>query len=340
MRKTLLEKISVLAVLCFAAPLTIFAQSESKNVEKINFRYSQNPKIKTKTPNDQPVKSDAVLPHEAAANDAVPTAATIAKNNTANTTGKSGSASLAPTDIYKVGIGDVLFINLQNAPKDSTYYTVLGDGTIDYPLAGEMVSVLGTTTDEIEIMLREKIKLYENPQISVRVRDYASHSVKVLGLIENPGDKKMQREAVPLFLVRAEAIVQAKATQAIIRRKDATVEKIELHNAKADEVLIYPGDIVEFTVGEENKTEAAAKFYFIGGEIASGGQKDFHQGITLTQAIIASGGLRKPGIKTATIRRKNANHLLESTEYNLKAIKEGKMLDPVLEIGDTIEVGI
>lgn len=334
MKKALLGKISVLLALCAGLPFGAAAQENGKTIEKINFRYSQNPRIRSKAENKETataLKTDA--PVDAAVNSTVAT-------GTAPKIKKTASAVFSPTEIYKVGIGDVLFINLQNAPKDSTYYTVLGDGNIDYPLAGEMISVLGATVEEIEIMLQEKIKLYENPQISVTVRDYASHSVKVLGLVENPGDKKMQREAVPLFVVRAEAAVLPKATEAIVRRKDAAIEKIELKNPQADEVLIYPGDIVEFMQTEENKSEIKTKFYFIGGEIASGGQKEFHEGITLTQAILASGGLRKVGVKSATIRRKNANHLLASTEYNLKAIKEGKMLDPVLESGDLIEVGI
>src|SRR5687768_5121685 len=39
-----------------------------------------------------------------------------------------------PTETYKVGIGDVLYVTLKNVPQGSGYYTVRPDGTIDYPL--------------------------------------------------------------------------------------------------------------------------------------------------------------------------------------------------------------
>ncbi|HEX8639449.1 MAG TPA: polysaccharide biosynthesis/export family protein, partial [Pyrinomonadaceae bacterium] len=251
---------------------------------------------------------------------------------------KKNAVAASPTEIYKVGIGDVLFVSLQNAAKDSTYYTVLSDGTIDYPLAGEMVMVAGLTTDEIAELLRGKIKLYENPQIVVGVREFASHKITVLGLVEKAGEKRIQREAVPLYVVRAEAVVQPKATQAVLRRTNGAAETVHLKEAKSDDVLIFPGDIVEFGFSETPTEAKATQFYYIGGEIVSGGQKDFHSGLTLTQAIIASDGLRKPSVKRVIIRRKNFQGLLKATEYNLKLIKEGKQVDPLLQPGDTVEI--
>ncbi|MGI9036578.1 MAG: polysaccharide biosynthesis/export family protein [Pyrinomonadaceae bacterium] len=250
------------------------------------------------------------------------------------------TSSVAPSEIYKIGVGDILFISLQNAPsKESTYFTVLKDGTIDYPLAGEMVSVLGLTTDEIEAALREKIKLYENPQVSVKVREHNSHNYTVLGMVEKPGEKFLQREAYPLLVVKAEAIVEPKADRAVIKRHDSQTEIIDLKDAKSDDVLIFSGDIVEFTASENANLNGEKQFYYIGGEINSGGQRDFYKGITLTQAILASGGLKKQSARKVVIRRKNEAGMLTPTNYDLKAVKDGKAADPTLEAGDTIEIG-
>jgi protein involved in polysaccharide export with SLBB domain len=331
--------VKVIILSAFACFCAVSVSAQTGEIKQVNFRYSQNPKTKTA---DAPVKSaaaenktdTAALNQSSESDKSEPVS--IAKKTLEIV--KRNKAAIAPTEIYKVGVGDVLFINLKNAPKDSTYYTVLSDGTIDYPLAGEMVTVAGMTTDEIEETLREKIKLYENAQISVGVRDYASHLVTVLGLVEKAGEKRIQREAVPLYVVRAEAIVQAKATQAIVRRTNGAMETIILKEAKSDEVLIFPGDIVEF--GHAETAEAKnSQFYYIGGEIVAGGQKEFFAGLTLTQAIIASGGLRKASVKQVVIRRKNFQGLLEASGYNLKLIKDGKQLDPFLQPGDTIEIG-
>jgi polysaccharide export outer membrane protein len=215
----------------------------------------------------------------------------------------------------------------------------LNDGTIDYPLAGEMVSVAGLDTEEIEDVLREKIKLYENPQVSVKVREYSSHKITVLGLVEKSGERFIQREAIPLFVVRAETVVQPKANRVVIRRADSRVETIDLKDEKNENLLIFPGDILEFTNSAAQAGNGEPNFYFIGGEILSAGQKEFYAGLTLTQAILASGGLKKEGIKKVVIRRKNGEGLLVSTEFNLKQIKDGKVPDPALQPGDTIEIG-
>jgi protein involved in polysaccharide export with SLBB domain len=321
-----------------------FAQTtENTPAKRVNFGYSQNPKTKTKK--EIPVQNNQT-PKEISNNTQQ---SNIEENNPANETiaqktlavvKNANKKALAPTENYKVGVGDILFINLQNSSKGSTLFTVLNDGTIDYPLANEMVPVTGLTTEEIEDVLREKVKLYENPQVSVKVRDYSSHKITVLGLVEKSGEKYLQREAVPLFVVRAEVFVQPGASRVVIRRADSTTESFSLKDEKSENTLIFPNDIIEFSSDDAlDSKNGQLRFFFIGGEVASVGKKDFYEGLTLTQAILAAGGLKKESIKKIVIRRKNAEGLLVSTEYNLKLIKDGKVPDPVLQAGDTIEVG-
>lgn len=314
-------------------------QQQTEKPKNINFGYSKNPSTKPKN-QTRIDEGSSQKPETVKAEKSNSGNQTIAQK-TLEIAKKASSRSAPPTEIYKVGAGDILFISLQNAPpKDSTYFTVLNDGTIDYPLAGKLVSVAGLTTEEIEDLLREKITLYENPKISVRVRDYASHKINVLGLVENAGEKYLQREAIPLYVIKAEAVVQPRANQVVIRRADSQVETLNLSDTKTDEVLILPGDIVEFSSSQADlQNVSGSQFYFIGGAIAAPGQKAFHQGLTLSQAILAAGGLRKLNVKTVVVRRKNSEGLLVTTEYNLKGIKDGKVPDPLLEAGDTIEVG-
>lgn len=346
-----MNKISVatiivnLVIVSFASVSSTFGQTPTETPKQVNFRYSQNPKTKAKPENQNPPKavesSQNASPDEAAQINKPEQKPPFESRSIANKTleiAKRANAAVAPTEIYKVGVGDVLFISLQNAPsKASTYFTVLNDGTIDYPLAGEMVAVQGLTTEDIEDLLKEKIKLYENPQVSVKVREHASHKISVFGLVENAGEKFLQREAIPLYVVRAEAIVQPNASQVVIKRANSETENIDLKDAKSEDILIFPGDIVEFK-SIEAKNVQVPEFYYIGGNIVSAGQRDFHHGITLTQAILASGGLRKTNAKKVVIRRKNEAGLLSSLGFDLKAIKDGKQPDPILQAGDTIEI--
>lgn len=244
--------------------------------------------------------------------------------------------NMSPTEIYRIGVGDVLLITLKNAPKGSGYYTVRSDGTIDFPLAGENVIVAGQTADNAGEILASGIKLFQNPEVEVRVREYASHKVTVSGMVERPGEKNLQREAVPLFVIRAEAGVDARATKVLVTRTPQTPRETHvLSDGKTDNVLIYPGNTVEFT--SESGNLRGSTFYFISGAVNSVGQRDLTVGLTLYQAVIASGG-PKGDPKKATIRRKNNAGVLVSTEHNLRNIKAGKARDVLLSPGDVIEI--
>ncbi len=241
---------------------------------------------------------------------------------------------LKPTEIYKIGIGDVLFVNLKNSPAGSGYYAVRTNGTIDYPLAGENVNAVDQTVAAIEDTLKKGITLFPDPQVEVKVREYASHKVAVSGMVDNPGEKSLQREAIPMFVIRAEAVVSAKATKAVVTRAPLLKPEIyDLADASTENVLIYPGNSIEFTAPEA----VNAGFYIISGEIASGGQKNLTQGMTLYQAFVAAGGA-KGNPKKAIIRRKNNDGVLSGLELNLRAIKDGKASDPALFQGDVIEI--
>ncbi|MEO6656010.1 MAG: polysaccharide biosynthesis/export family protein [Pyrinomonadaceae bacterium] len=245
--------------------------------------------------------------------------------------------SRPPSDIYKVGVGDVLFVNLKNTVQGSGYFTVRQDGTIDFPLAGENVIVAGQTVETIEEILETGVTLFPDPQIEIKVREYGSHQISVSGLVENAGEKNLQREAIPLFVIRAEAGVSPKATKALVTRAPILqVELYDLRDANTDNILIYPGNSIEFT-GEGGSRSSGTEFYFISGEIVSGGQRDLASGLTLYQAVTASGGA-KGNPKKAVIRRKNEKGVFSIVEYNFRSIKTGRSADPALAAGDVIEI--
>ena len=245
---------------------------------------------------------------------------------------------ISPSETYKIGAGDILFVNIKNAANASGYYTVRVDGTIDFPLAGENLVVKDQTTEAVEDMLIAGIKLYSAPKVEVKVREFGSHKINVSGMVERPGERSIQREAIPLYVVRAESGVDSQATKAVIRQSDISkAETFDLRDVSSDKVLIYPGNSVEFTADGRNSVLANSGFYYIAGNVNSTGQKELTVGMTLFQAILASGGA-KGNPKKAMIRRKSDNGTLNVAEYNLRAIKDGKAPDPVLSSGDMIEI--
>ena len=248
---------------------------------------------------------------------------------------RTASEHSALTSIYKIGVGDVLDIRLLNsATTRSTLYTVIDGGLIDFPIAGGPLSVAGLTVDEIQARIASELKrraVGEGAQVSVGVRQYASHTIILTGLVANPGTKILRREAVPLYVIMADAQPRADAGRLAIMRADATEQFLDLSDPGALNFTVRPGDVI-------NVTARPQEFYYIAGRIKYPGQKVFQPGITLLQAILAAGGITHESVKAIELSRERVDGRLATTKFNLKEIKAGKVQDPQLQPGDRIEV--
>lgn len=241
------------------------------------------------------------------------------------------TAPAAPTTTYRVGIGDVLDIRLSNlVTRESTLFTVMKNGVLEYPLLATPLTVVGLTPDEIARRLSNEIKVIKNTRPSVSVRDYASHFVLITGAVDNPGRKVLRREAMPLFTMLAEALPRSDAATVTVVRNG---KETNLSLSRSDELsmLVMPGDIIRVS-------PAMGLFVYVGGEVATAGEKELRQGMTLTQLLLAAGGVRQDRQFTAKISRRDATGFLRSQDHNLKAIEQGKAADPLLQAGDRIEV--
>lgn len=242
---------------------------------------------------------------------------------------------VALTDIYRIGVGDVLDIRLLNsATSRSTLYTVIDGGLIDLAIAGGAIAVAGLTVDEIQARIASELKrraVEEGARVSVGVRHYASHSVVITGLVHNPGSKILRREAVPLYVIMAEAQARLDAGRITIMRPGSAGLTVDPSDPAALNFIIRPGDTISVTARPQ-------EFYFIAGHINYPGQKVFQPGITLLQAILAAGGFRRQSDNRIDLSREGQNGRLATTTFKLKDIKAGKIPDPRLHPGDRIEV--
>ncbi len=262
-----------------------------------------------------------------------------ANNPTALLSNASGNSSTpaaaAPSQIYRIGVRDVLDIQLPGqSGKQSTLFTVVDGGLLEYPLAGGPIVVAGLTTSEVAALLRQRIKILDSPVVVVNVRDYASHPVTVTGFVAAPGVKNIRREAVPLYTILAEALMLPEAASATITRQGRAPILVDLKDSNLASTPVLPGDVIKVSGVPAGPTE----FFFVGGEISLPGQKPYHAGVTLTQAIMASGGTTKNAGSKVRVSRQGADGRLATEEYNLRKIQDGKNPDPVLRKGDRIQV--
>ena len=235
-----------------------------------------------------------------------------------------------------MGVGDVLDIHVLDMPThESTLFTVLAGGLLEYPLLSQPLNILGLTPDEIAARLSGEIKVIRNARLSVSVRDYSSHSVLITGVVDSPGRKVLRREAMPLYAILAEALPRAEATGATITRRGQPDQFLSLSDQKKMVTLVLPDDVIRIAGNQET----GKQFVYVGGQIMSPGEKDFRAGMTLTQALLACGGPTRDAARNVKISRRNAEGFLIASEFDLRAITDGKSPDPLLQAGDRIEVG-
>ena len=238
------------------------------------------------------------------------------------------------TKIYRVGANDVLDVRLNDLPEQqSTLFTVTPAGLLELPLLNEPMPVAGLTVEEIGSRIEEDLRkraILETPKALVGVRDYASHSILVSGLVKESGTKFLRREAIPLYVVVADAQPLPEAVIVSVVRGSDQIYEFDLNQAADMNFLVSSGDVITLHPN-------ATQFIYIGGEIKFPGEKTFRRGLTLTQVVLASGGLG-PKAKIAEIARNNENGFLVPTRYTLKEILTGKAVDPVLKPGDRISI--
>jgi len=100
---------------------------------------------------------------------------------------EAAARELALTKLYRVGPGDVLDVRINDATSpQSTLFTITPAGLLEYPLLAEPMHVGGLSVEEISTNIESDLKrraLMESPKVSVGVRDYASHTILVSGLV-------------------------------------------------------------------------------------------------------------------------------------------------------------
>jgi len=274
------------------------------------------------------------IPEKVSLNDKS-TAPAVPNAETSTNEPNAAANDFALTKLYRVGPGDVLDVRVSDsAATQSTLFTITPAGLLEHPLLAEPLHVGGMSVDEIRTAIEADLKrraLSENPKVSVGVRDYASHTILVSGLVKDSGTKILRREAIPLYVVVADAQPLPEAAKVTVVRSESN-ETYELDLARPAEMnlLVRPGDVITLHAN-------ATQFLYIGGEVKSPGEKTYRRGLTLTQAIIAAGGATNKA-KEARLGRDDGRGFLNVTRFKLKDIESGKVPDPMVRPGDRIMI--
>jgi protein involved in polysaccharide export with SLBB domain len=264
----------------------------------------------------------------------VPAATTLVPENVEVIESKTNAEEMALTRIYRIGANDVLDVRVADSTSSqSTLYTVTPTGFLEHPLLTEPMRVSGLTAEDVTAQIENDLKrrALDTTKVSVGVRDYASHTILVSGLVKDAGTKVLRREAIPLYVVVADAQPLPEAARVnVVRNESNQTFEIDLSKSNEMNLLVRPGDVITLHANE-------MQFLYVAGEVKSPGEITYRRGLTLTQAMIAAGGVTgKP--KEIRIGRDDGRGFLSVTTFKLKDIESGKVPDPVVRPGDRIMV--
>ena len=237
---------------------------------------------------------------------------------------------------YSIGSGDTIEVIVwAGQMRENTLsgeYFVFATGVIEMPLLGE-VALAGKTLEDAGAYIESQLgnQYIRSPQVGLRIKEYGSQIIHVLGAVEKPGSFPMQGQ-----MSLAEALAKAEgadsnikgAKQVKISRQNGDKIVVDLEKMLRDgtgNVPLKAGDVIYVTEGQ---------YVVVNGKVDTPGNIPWKEGITITEAISLAGG----ALNTANLREVYLLRGSERIPVNVKKIAKGRLPDVALEQGDRLFV--
>ncbi len=252
--------------------------------------------------------------------------------------------SAAESRAYQVGPGDVLEVSVEGRPELSRLVTVQPTGTVRLPRAGE-VAVTGLSTAAVAARLAPLLAAPDlpAPRVGVRVTEYRSQFVWVLGSVARPGRKALRSGTRLVDALLDAGGFTAEAVGAVVVERPGGFE-----DGSREKRFRFPRS----TPGPEELAQlglplaagdvvhaAARQWITVSGAVHRPGRYPLDAGLTLSAALAGAGGPLRRGERRAGVRRRDAAGASRLIEADLDAIRDGRAGDLPLLPGDEVVVG-
>jgi polysaccharide export outer membrane protein len=256
--------------------------------------------------------------------------------------------AVAPATVgdYEVGPGDVLEVTVYGNDDISRIPIVQTNGSISMPLMGE-VQVAGLTVAEVQRKITNLLaKDYlVNPQVEVKVREYNSQFVSVVGEVNSPGRKPLRgRTRLIDLLSEAGGFKPTASAEVMVTRTDGdfgdgrksiTVQLSRSASPSGQDLVnlqlpLKNGDII---------TAFPKAYVTVDGEVNRPGRYAIEADLTVTGAVSLAGGRTRFGSNGVKVRRTDPQTgKVTILKVNLKDVRNGKKPDVPLLPNDVISV--
>jgi polysaccharide biosynthesis/export protein len=240
-----------------------------------------------------------------------------------------------------IGPGDVLHVQVVDAPEMEQHVRVTDNGMIPLVGAGD-VQVGGLTVAAAESAIHHHLidtHYMNHPQVLVTVEEYATETVSVVGEVARPGAYPVTTPRTVLDVLSfAGGITNVADRNVMIQRhgsKDNTLPYYVSNDPKqavATQVMVNPGDTVI--------VPKAGIVYILGDVNRPGGfaMSNNQDHMTLLQAMALAGGVLHSAKQGHARLIREAEGNAHEEQLNLGDIQNGKRPNPTLYAGDILYV--
>lgn len=239
-----------------------------------------------------------------------------------------------------IGPGDLIQVDVLDTPEMEQQVRVTDEGNAPLAYVGN-VKVGGMTpgaaAEAIQSLLVSK-NVMKHPQVTVRVQEYSTQDVSVLGQVHTPGAYPLTTpQPVLRVLSLAGGVTDLADRQVTIKRHGSPKQLTYMlsndpQKMLTDMVMVYPGDIV--------MVPNAPVIYIMGDVGRPGGyaMSSNASHLTMLQAIARAGSANKTSVPSKVRLIRNTGDGTKETRVRLDAMEKGKIPDIDLQANDIIFV--
>lgn len=198
---------------------------------------------------------------------------------------------------YQMGTGDVLRITVYGQPDLTTEARIGENGSITFPLIGE-VKLFGNTPSQGETEIARRLKkggYILDPSVNLNIVQYRSQQISVLGRVNRPGKHTLEKvgRVTDALALAGGIIIDGADTITLIRERDGKTEYREIDvialfqaGGETYNEFVKDGDIINVP---------RQPMFYIYGEVQRPGSFRLEQNMNVVQALSMGGGLTQRG---------------------------------------------
>ena len=250
------------------------------------------------------------------------------------------SAALAQNESLLISAGDLVQVDVIDTPDMEQQVRVSDAGVVPLAYLGD-VKVAGETPSDAAAQIRGLLvakNIMKHPQVTVRVEEYATGDVSVLGQVHTPGSYPLTTPQSILKVLSLAGGLTDSADRHVTIRRHGSGEELEYYAANdskealAEVPLVHPGDTVLIP---------SAPVVYVMGDVGKPGGYPIATNdsqLSMMQAITMAGSANKTAIQSHVRLIRTVDGQKLDIPVHLDQIQKGKLTDIALKPNDIVYV--